>query len=179
MGRILTLRGSVETEFNFGSAVEKLTMSYESPDRTKGWEVTGAWLWIDTQSQNNITSNNNPVVIGCLSTDQLQAPVRTAHITTADDNRTFGWTQIHYRGFDTQDYYVPHASVPSSQSFLIDRDRIVTNDLYLYVECKVNGGVVTPAPVKVNYLIVLEEKKITPSQSVLQQLKGIGQNIDN
>lgn len=179
MGRILTLRGAIDTTINSTTAGEELVLSYQSPDRTKGWKVTGAWIWIDTKSQNNITSNNNPALIGCLATDELDEPVRIAEITTAQDNRVFGWTAIHYRGFDTEDYYVPHASTPASQGMLIDFDRIVTNDLYLYVMMIANGGITIPAPVKVNYMIALEEQKLDPAQSVLQQLKGIGQDIDN
>ena len=99
-------------------------------------------------------------------------------ITTADDNRIFAWNQVHYRGFDAQDYWLPHASTPASQNFLIDLDRIITNDLFIYVMALTNDGIVTPQPVRVNYMIALEEKKISPSQSLLQQLKGIGQDID-
>ena len=62
---------------------------------------------------------------------------------------------------------------------LIDFDRIVTNQLYIYALMICNGGVTTPMPVDVNYLIALEEVTLSPSQSVLQQLKGIGQDVVN
>lgn len=180
MGRILTLRGSIDTTVNNTIVAEKLALSYESPDRTRGWKVTGAWLWLgDVGAQNNIISNNNPVLYGSLSTDQLPFPVRTAAVTTIDDNRLFGWTSCHYRGFDTGNYYVGHATVPADQSFLIDKDRIITNELYVYAGFLANGGLTLPAPVKINYMIALEEVKLDPSQSVLQQLKGIGQDIVN
>lgn len=180
MGRVLTLRGSIDTTINAGLVGEELALSYESPDRTKGWKVTGAWLWFgDVLSQNNISANNNPVLYGSLSTDKLPDPVRAQHITTADDNRLFAWTSVHYRGFDTTNYYVGHASVPSEQSFLIDLDRVITNQLYVYAGVFANGGITLPAPVKINYMIALEETKLSASQSLLQQLKGIGQNVDN
>ena len=176
-GRTLTLRGSLNA-FIGSKVVEELALSYESPDRTKGWKVKGAWLWIDTLSQNTITANNNPVLAGALATDKV--PTQDKNVfTSVDDNRLFGWTQVHYRGFDTNDYYVPHASTPSSQSFLLDLDRIVTNQLYVYAFMQTNGGATLPAPVKINYMIALEEVKVSPSQSLLQQLKGIGQDIDN
>ena len=184
MGRAMTLRGSIDTVWNDTRATEALIFNYESPDRTRGWRVTGAWVWIDTLSQNTISSNNNPGVIAALATDTIipaGAPgVSMNAITTASDNRLFGWTQIHYRGFDTSDYYIPHASIPESNRFLLDFDRIVTNELYMNVQCITNGGL--PAginPVKVNYLISLEEMTLSPSQSVLQQLKGIGQDVVN
>ena len=184
MGRVLTVRGSIDTVWNSPRATESLVFNYESPDRTKGWKVTGSWIWIDTLSQNTITANNNPAIVAALATDSIipaGAPgVGMDAITTADDNRLFGWTQIHYRGFDTNDYFVPHASTPASQSFLLDLDRIVTNELFMNVQCITNGGLPAGSnPVKVNYMIALEEVKISPSQSILQQLKGIGQNIDN
>ena len=180
MGRVLTLRGTLTSDMNSFRVSETLALSYESPDRTKGWKVTGAWLWIaDVEAQNTISANNNPVLYGALSTDKLTQPVRISTVTSVEDNRLFGWTQVHYRGFDTQNYFVPHASVPADQSFLLDLDRIVTNELYVYAGVKTNGGVVTPFPVTINYMIALEEVKVSPSQSVLQQLKGIGQNVDN
>jgi len=180
MGRVMTVRGSINTEINAGTVGEELALSYESPDRTRGWKVTGAWLWLgDVLSQNNISANNNPCLYGSLSTDKLPDPVRAQNITTIDDNRLFGWTAIHYRGFDTTNYYVPHATVPADQSFLIDLDRVITNQLYVYAGVFANGGIVIPAPVKINYMIALEEIKLDPSQSVLQQLKGIGQDIVN
>ena len=184
MGRVLTVRGSIDTDWGATRAVEQLIFNYESPDRTKGWKVTGAWIWLDTLSQNAITSNNNPAVVAALATDSIIPPgtpgVGMDAITTADDNRLFGWTQIHYRGFDANDYYVGHASTPAQQSFLIDFNRIVTNELFMNVMGITNGGL--PAglnPVKINYMISLEEVKISPSQSILQQLKGIGQNVQN
>ncbi len=180
MPKTLTLRGTLTADMNSGSCGEALAMSYESPDRTRGWKVVGAWLWLaDIESQNTISSNNNPVLFGSLSTDQLPAPVRYAQISSVEDNRLFGWTSVHLRGFDTNDYFLGHATVPADQSFLLDLDRIVTNDLYVYAGIMANGGFVSPLPVKINYMIALEEMNITPSQSVLQQLKGIGQNIDN
>ena len=174
--RVLTIRGSIETKFQ-DKATEKLLFNYESPDRTRGWKVTGAWIWIDTKSQNTITANNNPVIVGALATDTLGATFDMDNLTSADDSRVFGWNQIHYRGFDTEDYFVPHASTPASQGFLLDLDRIVTNELYLYVQALTNGGLTLPAPVNVNYMVALEEQSLTPSQSILQQLKGIGQDI--
>lgn len=180
MGRVLTLRGTIDTTINAATVGQDLALSYESPDRTKGWKVTGAWLWLgDIESQNSITANNNPVLFGSLSTDSLPGAVAPADITSVEDNRLFGWTSIHYRGFDAEDYFVGHASVPSEQSFLIDLDRVVTNQLYVYAGMITNGGVTLPAPVKINYMIALEETKLSASQSLLQQLKGIGQNVDN
>ena len=184
MGREMTLRGVIKTNMSTNSATayqnieSDLALSYESPDRTKGWKVTGAWAWIDTEAQNSITSNNNPALTACLSTDEL-TPGSLMDITTAADNRLCGWTQIHYRGFDTGDYFVPHASIPESNRFLIDFDRIVTNDLYIYGVCVANGGITGTMPVDINYMISLEEVTLSPSQSVLQQLKGIGQDVVN
>ena len=179
MGRSMTVRGVIETNMNDSVAGVDLALSYESPDRTKAWRVTGAWVWIDTLAQNTITSNNNPALTACLATDELDAPVRIGELTTASDNRIFGWTQVHYRGFDTEEYFVPNASTPRSNEFLIDFDRIVTNQLYIYALMVSNGGVTTPMPIDVNYMISLEEISIKPEQSVLQQLKGIGQDIVN
>jgi len=181
MGRTLTLRGSIEHIIQSPRSTEKLIFNYESPDRTKGWKVKGAWLWLSPLG-NTITANCNPLIIGALGTDSILdggPGVSINKLASADDNRLFGWTQIHYRGFDAQDYMVPHASTPSDQSFLLDLNRIVTNELYLSVNGLANNGLTGPWTGTFNYMIALEEVKISPTQSILQQLKGIGQNIDN
>jgi len=50
--------------------------------------------------------------------------------------------------------------------------------LYVYAGIQSASGFGS-SPVKINYMIALEETKLSASQSLLQQLKGIGQNVDN
>lgn len=182
MSRELTVRGSFDVVFNGARFTEKLVFSYESPDRTKGWEITGAWMWMSPVG-NTITANNNPALYGSLSTDTLIEAGSPAgdvdKIQTASDNRIVAWQAVHYRGFDAQDYFVGHATAIPEQAFLIDLDRIVTNELYIQAFIKANGGIVAGSPHEVNYLISMRERKLDPSESILQQLKGIGQDVTN
>jgi hypothetical protein len=178
MGRRLTIRGTFDITAN-DRPKRDLVFAYESPDRTKGWKITGAWQWMNPK-EDNITSNNNPALYGCLATDTLEnavAPMETNDIQTAGDNRIVAWHQVHMRGFDTGDYFVLHAATLPESAFLLDLERIVTNDLYIYSNCLANGGG-DQTDWQVNYMIALEEVTLTPSQSVLQQLKGIGQDIN-
>ena len=59
---------------------------------------------------------------------------------------------------------------------LNDPDSFVTKELYL------NLGSATDVDVsnvrEIGYLIILEERKVTPAESVFQQIKGMGQDID-
>ena len=59
---------------------------------------------------------------------------------------------------------------------LIDVDRLVTNQLYLSAIAYTASGD-NPGTLALSYMVVLEEVKVSNSQSLLQQLKGIGQDI--
>tara|TARA_R100001530_G_scaffold132532_1_gene105031 strand:- start:514 stop:720 length:207 start_codon:yes stop_codon:yes gene_type:complete len=59
---------------------------------------------------------------------------------------------------------------------IVDEDRIITNELYILsygLSEAQNYSYVA------NYYIVLEEVKLTSTESVFNQIKGIGQDIDH
>ena len=175
-----TIRGSLDIEFN-GRPVEKLVFNYESPDRTRGWMVEGAWMWIsDILSPNNVTQDTNLNLYGNLASDTgaTGSPASANQTTLADENRNLAWYQKQFLARDTQSFFIPNSVSLTGCDFLIDFERIVTNDLYINAGAIMDGGG-DHLDVTISYYIVLKEVSVSPSQSLLQQLKGIGQNVDN
>ena len=175
-----TIRGSIIVDNNT-RPIQELVFSYESPDRTRGWMVEGAWIWIaDVQPSTDITADVNLNVIANLATDSdvLGSPPLANAVTDCDDNRQIAWHQKQWGGKDTNNFYFPQSTGITDCAFLIDIERIVTNELYLNA-CVLESGGGDHLSQKLCFMIVLKEISLTPSQSVHQQLKGIGQNIDN
>lgn len=187
MGRIMTLRGELDFQFGrstgFGTGAEHELFSYTSIDRQRAWKVKFARVWVQ-ELINQVGPDQRAVAQFTLATDTLG--IRNADVTDIDtakawenlmgagDNRTIGWLTTDYLNRDntTADFLMQSYRAPD---MLLDADRIVTNELYLscYGLHEANSDIDTV----INYYIELEEMKITPSESILQQLKGIGQDI--
>ena len=177
-GGIKTLRGSITVDNN-ARPIQELIFNYESPDRTRGWLVEGAWIWLsDVQPQEILTADVNLNLIANLATDTLPQPMVPNDVTDCDDNRNFAWHQKQWGGKNTNDFYFPQSTGITDCRFLIDLDRVVTNELYLTAGTMQSGGG-DQLTQKLCYMIVLREVSLTPSQSIHQQLKGIGQDIQN
>lgn len=188
MGRRLSLRGSFDMNIGrhttFGMSTEHQIFDYESGDRTKGWKVKYATIWLQECYNGSGGGDSRALLQWALSTDTLDQIV----ILTADDaiewenrmgtsdNRTIGWLTTDYQQRDntSADFMIPAGGV--NHDLTLDRDRIVTNELWIQ-----GYGITEGVPVtsKANYYIELEEVKISASESILQQIKGIGQDIDN
>lgn len=166
-----TIRGAVQLTAQEISNL--LVFNYESADRTRAWIVRDAYIWVANPFQTN-NADTNAVLIGNLATDHGSYP--RGKVCDPSDNRTIGWFSKQYISRNgLNDFQVPNADTLAQNDFLIDRDRIVTNDLYLNT-AYFDEQDTTIAP-KIAWMVVLEEISISPSQSVLQQLKGVGQDI--
>lgn len=183
---VKTIRGTVTVDAN-SRPVESLIFNYESPDRTKGWIVEDAWAWIvDFQVAENggaLTADVSVNVYGNLATDSGSTSSATSPPTAnatcdPDESRQIGWLQKQWAGKNTNDFYMPQSTGITDCAFLLDLERIVTNDLYINLGYQQSGGG-DVLKTRLGYMIVLREVDLSPSQSLLQQLKGIGQNIDN
>ena len=116
------------------------------------------------------------VIQAYLSTEEV-APVFDQ---TVSDNRLFAWMQQQYMTRGTTsggstDFIVPNSGLNTSNKFIIDTDTTIVKELWIQMGTSQDG---TDEPVRTwNYLINLEEIKISPEQSVFQQIKGMGQSI--
>lgn len=189
MGEIMTLRGSLPFEFGsstgFGTGAEHEIFSYQSPDRKKAWKVRFARMWIQ-ECINQVGADTRALAQFTLSTDTLGirnadvSDINTAraweNMIGAGDNRTIGWLATDYLNRDntSADFLMQSYRAPD---MLLDADRIVTNQLY--IQCYGLHEANSVINVTFNYYIEMEEIKVTPVQSVFQQLKGIGQSVDS
>lgn len=177
MGRRLTLRGLYELDDNeLGNP--QLLFDYVSPDRTRAWKVIRAAFWPKTWKAEIGTADGQMLVCACLSTDDMTI-TKTQHMQDVSDNRQIAWAQHLYniRASPVADYIgLNGAMIGALDDFVVDPDHVVVNELWLTLASLSDSS--TSPTREYNYLITLEEITITPSESVLQQIKGIGQNID-
>lgn len=172
MPRIFSMRGKL-TVIDNQVTVNHPVFSYSSPDRTRAWKVTSAYVWpVDTDVVH--ADDGFMLCKGALATDtgKFNAP----NLSDPTENRFFAWCQQTYNTRNgATDFVCPNGVPLGSMTFLVDPDTIITNDIFI--------NIATRTDVDVNnsrdwgYLIILEEQKITPVQSLFQQLKGIGQDI--
>lgn len=173
----LTIRGEMEVSPN-NKPSELLVFNYESPDRTRGWIIEGAWMWIsDVRSPTTLTGDSSANLVANLATDR-GAGLTENQLTNSSENRSIGWMQKQWLGKNVQDFWIPNSVSLTGCDFLLDLDRIVTNSLFLNAYFQHSGTEDIPS-LTLSYMISLREISLTPSQSLLQQLKGIGQDIDN
>jgi len=94
------------------------------------------------------------------------------------DNRTFGWLQAGMKNVDNggDDFLAPQ-SLNTMPQFTIDPDTIIVKELWLSVATKMENQSINGNR-DWSYLIILEEMKLTPSESVFQQIKGMGQDVE-
>lgn len=109
-----TIRGSVDVQVN-ENPVQKLIFNYESPDRTRGWEIQGAWIWIsDVKPNYTWNSDFNGLVYASLATDSIPPKATNKEtknaVTDPDDNRNVAWHQKQWLGKATEDILMPTAS---------------------------------------------------------------------
>jgi len=186
MGRAMTLRGSFDMLIGrntaYGGSTEERLFAYESMDRTRGWRVTYASIWIQELLHGTGGGDSRALAQWTLSTDTLGAVVISTAATAREwerrmgpgDNRTIAWRTADYqtRENTNADFLVEN---PGPTAMILDVDRIVTNELWVQAFGVTEGG--ADLTLQCGYVIELEEVKISPSESVLQQLKGIGQDI--
>jgi len=174
----MTLRGVIECADGNRSHAQNV-LDYVSPDRTRGWVIKDAWLWCQTiRAQTPNDDHGQMIIQAQLSTEEV-APVFDQYV---NDNRIFGWMQQQYMRRTTSsgsstDYILPNAGLNVMCRFIIDHDTTIVKELWLGMGTSSDGS---DEPLRLwNYLIDLEEVKISPEQSVFQQIKGMGQSVSD
>ena len=191
MGRRMTLRGTWQTHFGQpsteGRTGGRLIFEYESPDRSRGWKIKDAYVWIqeatglgggDSRALWQVAlltdqiDNKQSKITDIASANRYQACLGTG------DNRSLAWMTMDMliRDAVDSDWIVPHgATSPSQCRMIVDEDRIITNELYI-----LSYGLSEAQNYEyaANYYIVLEEVKLTPTESVFNQIKGVGQEVE-
>jgi len=171
---------------DYGASTEHQIFGYSSIDRTRAWRVTYASIWLQECLHGTGGGDARALLQWSLSTDTLGPVIISSGATAREwerrmgttDNRTIGWLSTDYQTRENvnADFLVPAAGW-GNREVRLDEDRIVTNDLWIQGFGVTEGS--AALTLECNYYIELELIKISPSENVLQQLKGIGQSVDS
>ena len=185
--KAMTLRGSFDMNIGrstaYGASTAAHIFSYDSVDRTRAWRITYASVWIQELMHATGGGDSRALCQWTLSTESLGAVTVSSGATGQEwerrmgtsDNRNMAWSSTDYQTRENvdADFLVP--AISGQPPMLLDVDRMVTNELWIHGFGVTEGS--TTLALQANYYIEMELTKITPSESVLQQLKGQGQSV--
>lgn len=176
--------GQAITGNGAGTQKEHIIFAYEAMDQNKAWKIIECQVWL-----------NNSVIGGgdsrllleyCLTTDFLAPPTAIGSTAfndyalqyNASDNRGIAWGSVDYHLRDSlTDFRIPTSSVIPHA--MIADDRRAINYLILNTILASEGSAVTEANNKINYRIIMEQEKVTPTESIVHQIRGMAQDVDN
>jgi len=172
MGRIFSLRGKLNLIDN-QNTVNHSIFDYVSPDRARAWKILTAHVWpVDVVAIN--ADDGFMCFQAALATDA--GKFQSANLSDPSENRFCGWAQQTYNTRDgATNYITPNGVALHDMAMLLDPDTVVTKELYLNI-CN-TSDIDSNKDRDWGYLIVLEEMRISPSESLFQQIKGMGQDV--
>jgi len=184
-----TLVGSYQQD-TFASGVpsqkEHVIFAYEAMDQNKAWKIKEMQIWLSPLVSSG--GDTRAILYGCLSTDFLTPPASggTGDMRiygrqyNAGDNRGIAWSMVDYQNRDSgsHDFRVPgQGIIPMA---MIADDRMAVNYLILNTIIQSEGALVSPQEDSVvNYRIIMEAKKVSPMESIVHQIRGMAQDVDN
>ncbi len=175
MPRVFSLRGKIAVNDNQIVANHQV-FDYVSPDRTRAWKVREAYIWpVVTQAA---IHNNNGFMVLCAALATDTGKFNKNELNDPTENRMFAWAQQNYntREGDGSNFITPNGFPLNQARFLVDPDSIIVKELYINICNSADKDVSSPR--EWGWLIVLEEVKVSPAESLFQQIKGIGQDIN-
>lgn len=190
MGRRMSLRGQVPLTIgsttSYGAAGIHEVFNYESVNRKRAWKVKYAVMWVQEALIGTGGIDQRALLQTALTTDGYDQELKVVDGDTArrweramgpGDNRTIGWCITDYGSRDNvnADWVMPHgAATDMGGRLVLDIDRLVTNRL-LIATYAINESTATLTGA-LGYYIEMEEMVVSPSESLFQQLKGVGQD---
>jgi len=175
MSRVLTFRGSIDAADNAISKNNRI-FSYEASDLTRAWKVKSFYLWPETIRAEIGTADGQWMLSGSLATDVIGGSTFTS-VCTVNDNRQFAWMQCGYNIRATTNDFINKPTGLEDNKGIVDPDHVINRELYVNLTTVSES---TTSPVRrYNYLVVLEEIKISENEAILQMVKGVAQDIDN
>jgi len=162
---------------------DHVIFAYESRDQTKSWRIEEIQVWLNPM----VTSggDSRAILNYCLSTDFLDEPLSAskadlqqyARQYNPQDNRGIAWGFVDYqnRSATQGDFRIPFANIPFG---LIANGRRAINYLILNTMIATESSAMAAGVTQVNYRIVMSEVKVTPTESILHQVRGMAQDVD-
>jgi len=173
--RKFSLRGQIEAVHASSVTEDQVIFSYESSDLTRGWKVKRFHLWFtDPHAWNGASERGLQF---CAIFGKLQTDEESTTTMDASDNREFAWL--------TNTYQLNQSLGQTGQTNpLIQRDvnQVVDMDHVIVRELLLTLGMFTSSDhesvlMDISYLVEIEEFKVTPTETILQIVKGTGQSV--
>ena len=167
MGRTLTLRGELDP---FSAEIPldpQEIFAYESAGQKRAWKVVEWHVWPTDFGPAAWTWQTKPVHKFVLATDSGA----TAINLLASENRSIGWC------YTTSDVGKEQENLsPIFRQIMLDPDHLVTGQLYISADAMVYSSD-NSIQSTWSYMIKLESRTITSAESIMQSLKGRGQDV--
>ena len=178
MGKIMTLRGTMPPTADNARSQNNQIFSFEANVLEKGWIVKEFYFWPATVRAATGTVEGQYQVTAMLQTDDM-GNLGIPNIGKCSDNRSIAWMQ---KGYNLRDASVgDFIASPTGNYFdnkaIIDPDHVVNDALYISF-FTTSDSTVSPERLW-NYMVILEEIKLTPAKAILSLLKGKGQDLEN
>lgn len=171
--RTFSLRGKFSVADN--ALYTENIFDYVSPDRKKGWKVDRAYFWPLTTRAEIGGSDGQYNAEMNLATDEMRV-ISFDSIMDCSDNRlcAFGASGFSIRNGGPSDF-LAYQSLNMLPELTVDPDVIVTKELWINFQSTSESS--TSPTRQWCYMVVLKEVKLTPSESLFQQIKGMGQDV--
>jgi hypothetical protein len=174
--KLLSFRGNIESADNARTTDQQI-FSYNSPDLTRAWKIHSFYLWPKTVRASTGSGDGQFQVCASLATDTIGSP-GFDDVCDVNDNRQIGWISKGYnlRDKGTDDFITGPTGIMDNNA-LMDPDHIINRNLYINMYTTSDS---TTSPLRdYNYLLVLEEIKVSENEAILQIVKGVAQDIRN
>jgi len=182
-----TLVGSYGQEL-IGNGVattkEHVIFAYEAMEQNKAWKIIECQVWLNNHVQGG--GDSRLIIDYCLTTDFLTPPANASGSAfdefalqfNASDNRGIAWGAVDYQIRDSlTDFRIPAmGNIPHA---MIADDRRAINYLILNTNMQTEGNGVTAERNRINYRIIMEEEKVSAMESIVHQIRGMAQDVDN
>ena len=169
------LTGAINKDF---SEMNKTILEYTNVlDISKAWRVMDYKVWLKSNYQDiGIANYGNMSIRTQLNTDHMDEQ----HHWDAGENRAIAFSEHAYAFqayISKEPFTLPVPNNYSASDYYVQPDHVIQNqlDISAQVFMAEAGGL----PVELNYIIYLEEVKITPIESIVFNIKSKAQDIEN
>jgi len=164
---------------------DHIIFGYEGRDQSRSWRIEEIQVWLNPMVEGG--GDGRAILNWCLATDFLNEPEVTtpanvgfreyAQQYNASDNRGIAWGQVDYQNRETTiDFRIPgQGIIPFG---MIANGRRAINYLILNAMIATENTAMADGVNQVNYRIVMSEIKVTPSESIMHQIRGMAQDVD-
>jgi len=150
-------------------------------DISKAWRVKDFSCWIaETANQMGLTKEAAIGLDVQLSTDDIAVPTDW---NNAGDNRAVGWGTLSY--YVTQANVKPttpqagHTRMLMNSEYWLMPDHVIQNKLTISGQAPGSSDLEASSGYVLNYIVNLEELDITPSESIIFNIKSKAQDLSS